>query len=536
MLSIPTNYQQIITGLKNRIREARLKAAVLVNRELLNVYWEIGNTILGQQKIQGWGAKVIERLATDLKTEFPDFKGLSVRNLKYMRTFADAWPEFGIVQQSAAQIESVEIQSNVIVQQLAAQMLWGHHQLLLDKVKNKDQRLFYMQKANENGWSRDVMAHQIETGLFERSGKAITNFKSTLPAVQSDLAQQTIKNPYIFDFLSLTEDVREAELEKGLIQHLKKFMLELGKGFAWVGNQKNLVVEGDDFFLDLLFYNYHLHCFVNFELKIGEFKPEYAGKLNFYVNTIDQQLKGDGDNPTIGILLCKTPNETVIKYSLQGIESPIGVTSYQFEKALPEGFKAELPTIEELEKEIEESYKELKNPSEKKLDKLKEMLKNLKEPEVKEKKSKENAEIIFDKAVKILLAKMMNRYEKEIRPYFQDNELSIYIDNHGFPDFEKAEAHFREEVKYPVNDFKLEYRSSGFKPAGRQAFNCWTGLQIQCHQFKYSLSLVRHVEKPLLEKLYHETLTDAEENELVEKWMEGLVDDITGQLGRIGNG
>lgn len=171
------------------------------------------------------------------------------------------------------------------------------------------------------------MAHQIETGLFNRSGKAITNFKATLPAIQSDLAQQAIKNPYVFDFLSFSENIKEKELEKALIKHLKRFMLELGKGFSWVGSQKKLVVDGDDFFLDLLFYNFHMHCFVNFELKIGEFKPEFAGKLNFYVNAIDKQLKGEGDNPTIGILLCKTPNETVIKYSLQGIESPIGVSS-----------------------------------------------------------------------------------------------------------------------------------------------------------------------------------------------------------------
>lgn len=377
------------------------------------------------------------------------------------------------------------------------------------------------------------MVHQVETGLFERSGKAITNFKDTLPSVQSDLAQQTIKNPYVFDFLSFSEEIKERELEKALIQHLKKFMLELGKGFAWVGNQKNLVVEGDDFFLDLLFYNYHMHSFVVFELKIGAFKPEFAGKLNFYVNTIDQQLKGKEDNPTIGILLCKTPNETVIKYSLQGIESPIGVSNYQFEKALPVELKAGLPTIEELEKEIEQGYGELKNPSEKKMDRLKEMLKNLKEPEVREKKSKEKSKIIFEKVVLILLAKMENRYEKEVEPLFQDNELTIYIDGHGFPNFDKAEVYFLEHNQHAGSEFRLEFRSGGFKLAGKKAFNCWTGLQILLQEFKYSFSLVRDPQRTMFEKLYHETLTNTEENELIEKWMEALLDDITFQVERI---
>ncbi len=533
MNKIPDNYHQIISNLKERIRLARLKAATLVNTELLQVYWEIGSAILQQQKEEGWGAKVIDRLAVDLKSEFPDFRGLSVRNLKYMRAFAEAWPGFGIMQQSAAQIESSQNQQNIIVQRLAAQMLWGHHQVLLDRVKTYEQRVFYLQKAIENGWSRDIMIHQIETELFGRTGKAITNFKATLPAVQSDLAQQTIKNPYVFDFLSLSEDVKEKELEKSLIEHLKKFMLELGKGFAWVGNQKNLVVDGDDFFLDLLFYNYHMHCFVNFELKIGEFKPEFAGKLNFYVNAIDKQLKGEGDNPTIGILLCKTPNETVVKYSLQGIESPIGVSSYQFEKALPANLKSELPTIEELEKEIEQGYEELKNPSEKKMDRLKEILKNLKEPEVKEKRSRDNLKLIFEKIVMVLVAKMMNRYEKEIEPLFQDNELTIYIDGHGFPDFEKAKAHFTDHVKHANNVFKIECRSGGFKSAGKKAFNCWTGLQIVLEEFKIWFTLIRHPQIVLLEKLYHESLTNREEEMLVEKWMEGLLDDITFQVERI---
>jgi predicted nuclease of restriction endonuclease-like (RecB) superfamily len=526
---VPANYREIIADLKERIRKARLKASVLVNNELLNVYWEIGKTILIQQEKELWGAKVIDKLSADLRTEFPDFKGLSVRNLKYMRAFAEAWPKFG--QAGLAQNNDVENQSDIIVQAELAQLTWYHHITLLDKVKNRDHRIFYIRKAIENGWSRDVMVHQIETGAFERTGNAITNFKGTLPKLQSDLAQQAIRNPYVFDFLSFTEEMREVELEKGLVQHMKKFMLELGKGFSWVGNQRNLVVQGDDFFLDLLFFNFHMNCFVIFELKVGEFKPEFTGKLNFYVNTIDQQLKMSHHNPTIGILLCKTPNETVIKYSLQGIESPIGVSSYQFEKALPESLKAELPTIEELEKEIEQGYEELKNPSEKKLDMLKEMLKNLKEPEMMEKRNKENCKQVF-KVVKSLLIMMQGQYDAKIRSYFTETELTIYLTGHGFNNWNDAETNFYANPKEHV-EFKLEFRSSGFKPAGTKAFNCWTGLHIHLFEYKYAFNLHNNQNTPLLEKLYHEVVTEREKNELVETWMGVLLDSITFQVKRI---
>lgn len=414
-----------------------------------------------------------------------------------------------------------------------AQLPWYHHIALLDKVKDSDQRIFYTRKAIENGWSRNVMVQQIETGLFERSGRAITNFEATLPPVQSDLAQQTIKNPYIFDFLTLAENVKEKELEKALIEHLKKFMLELGKGFAWLGSQKKIVVNGDDFFLDLLFYNYNMHCFVLFELKIGEFKPEFAGKLNFYVNAIDKQLKGEKDNPTIGILLCKTPNETVVKYSLQGIESPIGVTNYQFEKALPASVKSELPTVEELENEIEQSYKELKRPTDKKMDRLKELLKNLNESELREKKSQEVSRKIFEKVIFNLMAEMRTRYDREIMPLFQVSEVTVYIDGHGFPAFETAKEYFDDHIKQAVNEFRIEYRSGGFKAAGKKAFNCWTGLQLVLEEFKISFKLSQRPETILLEKLYHEEMSNAEEAALVEKWMEELLDDITFQLERI---
>lgn len=352
-------YFNTLNNLKVKIRQARIKAVFTANTQLLIMYWEIGNAILQQQKTLGWGAKIIDRFSIDLRTEFPDMKGLSVRNLKYMRAFAEAYPDFfSFVQPPAAQLESVH---NIpIVQQLAAQLPWGHHQMLLDKVKDYNQRLFYIQKCVENSWSRNILASNIESELIKRQGKAISNFKDILPALDSDLVREAFKNPYVFDFLMFGEEAKEREIERALVQHLKRFMLELGKGFAYVGNQFNIEVKDDDYFLDLLFYNYHLHRFVVFELKVDDFKPEYAGKLNFYINTVDEQIKNIKDDGTIGILLCKTPNELVIRYSLKGIKTPIGVSEYNLKKGLPKVLKTDLPSIEELESEIDNEYKVLK--------------------------------------------------------------------------------------------------------------------------------------------------------------------------------
>lgn len=390
-------YFDILDSLKQQIRLARQKAVLTVNAQMLSLYWLIGKTILEQQSTEGWGAKIIDRLAADLKIEFPEMTGLSVRNLKYMRAFAEAWPDFNaFVQPPAAQLKKAENQNNIFVQappaQLQsssapgfmqgelAQISWYHHITILDKVKSGQERLFYIQKTVENGWSRDVMVLQIESGLYQRQGKAITNFSETLPAIDSDLARETFKNPYVFDFLTISEEAKEKDVERALIQHLRRFMLELGKGFAYVGNQYNIPVKDDDYFLDLLFYNYKLHRFVIFELKIGEFKPEFAGKLNFYINTVDAQIKGEKDDSTIGILLCKTPNKLVVQYSLQGILTPIGVSEFQLKRGLPKELKSGFPSIEELESEIDKEYEELKTPAEKRLDALKQKLSGRKKP------------------------------------------------------------------------------------------------------------------------------------------------------------
>ena len=331
---LPGGYSEFLANLKRRVQKARLKAALSVNQELILLYWEIGQMILERQRKEGWGAKVIDRLAHDLRKEFPDMKGFSARNLKYMRSFAEAYPDKKFVQQAAAQIP------------------WFHHCILLDKVKDHAERLWYIQQTTLHGWSRNVLVHQIESGLYHRKGKAITNFDKTLPSPQSDLAQETLKDPYMFDFLGLTDDIRERELEKELIARLRDFLLELGSGFAFVGSQVHLEVGGEDFYLDLLFYHLKLRSYVIIDLKTGSFKPEYAGKMNFYLATVDDLLRHPDDNPSIGIILCKSKNKVIVEYALKDTSRPIGVSAYRLTRTLPEELKTTLPSVEELEKEL----------------------------------------------------------------------------------------------------------------------------------------------------------------------------------------
>jgi predicted nuclease of restriction endonuclease-like (RecB) superfamily len=327
-------YVELLRDLKQRIRTAQVKAALAVNRELVLLYWGIGNDILARQKRDGWGAKVIERLAKDLHSEFPNMSGLSPRNLKYMRAFADAWPDESIVQQAAAQLP------------------WFHNCIILDKVKAIEERLWYIRAAIENGWSRNILALQIEGGLYRRAGKAVTNFEARLPKPDSDLAQQLIKDPYNFDFLTLADDARERELETGLLAHLQRFLLELGAGFAFMGRQVRLEVGGEEFFIDLLFYHVKLRCYVVIDLKMTAFKPEYTGKMNFYLAAVDDMLRHPDDKPSIGLILCKGKNQLVVEYALRGTSTPMGISEFTHLEKLPEQLKGTLPTIEEIEAEL----------------------------------------------------------------------------------------------------------------------------------------------------------------------------------------
>lgn len=334
MSSDLVGYDDFLRELKTRISSAQLRAAIALNKELVLLYWQIGRDILQRQQQQGWGAKVINRLAVDLQKAFPDMKGFSPRNLKYMRAFAEAYPEEQIVQQPVAQIP------------------WGHNVRILDAVKDPTERLWYAQQTIQNGWSRNVLVHQIESQLYHRQGKAITNFDSTLAKPQSELAQQVMKDPYSFDFLNLGEEVLERDLERALIAHIRDFLLELGVGFAFVGSQYPLEVGGEDFYIDLLFYHLNLRCYIVIDLKIEEFKPEFSGKMNFYINAVDDLLRHLDDRPTIGMILCKSKNKVIAEYSLRNMNKPIGVSVYQLKNTLPEQLQGKLPTIEQLETEL----------------------------------------------------------------------------------------------------------------------------------------------------------------------------------------
>lgn len=338
-----TSYDTFLHDLKNRIRTARTQAALAVNRELVLLYWQIGRDILERQEREGWGAKVIDRLATDLRTEFPDMKGFSPRNLKYMRKFSEAWPDEQFVQQAAAQIP------------------WFHNCVVLDKLKDSTEREWYIRKAFEHGWSRDILEMQIESRLYHRQGKAVSNFAATLPPLQSDLAEQTLKDPYLFDFLGLGNEAQEREVERELVKHITSFLLELGAGFSFVGRQVHLEVEGEDFFIDLLFYHLKLRCYVVIELKATKFKPEYAGKLNFYLSAVDATMRHETDNPSIGLILCKDRKGLIAEYALKDISKPVGISEYQLVAAIPENLKGSLPTVEELEAEFADVGEESKD-------------------------------------------------------------------------------------------------------------------------------------------------------------------------------
>lgn len=331
---IPDGYRDFLQQLKDDVRSSQLRATLSVNRELVLLYWRIGRQILERQERQGWGAKVIERLSADLRREFPEMKGLSARNLVYMQTFAAAWSDLQITQQ------------------LAAQIPWFHNCTLLDKVADQAERLWYLQQTIEHGWSRSVLVHQIESELYRRQGKALTNFVETLPTPQSDLAQELLKDPYNFDFLTLGQEARERNLHRGLLDHVQNFLLELGAGFALVGSQYPLKVGNSEFYPDLLFYHLKLRCFVVIELKVVEFAPEFAGKMNFYLSAIDGLLRTEADGPSVGLILCRSRDKVVAEYALRDVRKPIGVSLYRLNESLPAKFQQDLPSIETLETEL----------------------------------------------------------------------------------------------------------------------------------------------------------------------------------------
>ncbi|MBX9597469.1 MAG: PDDEXK nuclease domain-containing protein [Burkholderiales bacterium] len=335
-----SDYKNWLGDLKNKFRQTQIKAHLAVNTALLEYYWQLGSDIVARQKYTAWGGGFLEQLSRDLSSEFPDVKGFSYRNLRSIRQWYLFW------QQLVANLSEADRQQAI---HKLFQLPWGHNLAVISKCRNIAEALFYVTNTVQYNWSRAVLTHQIESQLYERDGKSINNFSQTLPQPQSDLAKEIIKDPYKFDFLGLGSNFNEKQLEQALIDNISKFLLELGNGFAFVGKQKLLQVGERDFYLDLLFYHTKLHCYIVIELKTGEFQPEYAGKLNFYINALDAQIKTSDDKPTIGILLCKTKDSLVVEYSLRDINKPIGVAEYQLTHELSEEFRKSLPSVEELQ-------------------------------------------------------------------------------------------------------------------------------------------------------------------------------------------
>ena len=334
--ALPEEYASALATIKTRIQQERLRVVLSANAAMILLYWDIGRTILDRQKRAGWGAKIIDRLAADLCESFPDMKGFSPRNLKYMRAFAAAWPERAIVQEPLARIP------------------WYHHIALLEKLDNQAERLWYVRQVIEQGWSHNILALQIQARVHARHGKALTNFAATLPPTESDLATQVFKDPYLFDFLGTADPRREHEVEQALVDHIQRFLLELGAGFAFVGRQVPLEVGDQDFIIDLLFYHVKLRCYVVVELKAVPFDPAFVGQLNLYLSAADDLLRHTDDQPTIGLLLCRGKNKFVVEYALRHLKRPVGVAQWetQLVEKLPKALKGSLPTVEEIEAEL----------------------------------------------------------------------------------------------------------------------------------------------------------------------------------------
>ncbi|MBU0600424.1 DUF1016 family protein [bacterium] len=338
-------YSNLLSDIKSRIRQAQVKATLSANAEMITMYWDVGRMIYEKQQYEGWGAGVIPRLAKDIQNQLPELKGFSERNIKFMvQLYKEYEGNTSIGKQPVSQFENMK--------RFVSQMPWGHNILLMQRIKEPSVRFWYMEQTIQNGWSRDTLGLMIKNDAHKRQGKAITNFDVHLPAQQSDLARQSLKDPYIFDFLTLTDPFNERELETELIKHLEKFLIELGAGFAFVGRQYHLEVSDKDFYIDLLFYHLKLRCFIVIELKKGDFKPEYAGKMNFYCSVVDDLLRHPTDQQTIGLILCQTKDKILAEYALRDVHKPIGVSEYELTRALPENLKSSLPSIEEIEAEF----------------------------------------------------------------------------------------------------------------------------------------------------------------------------------------
>jgi len=361
---MPTGYGEFLDDLKVRIRAAQIKASLSVNRELIELYWSIGRDIVQRQRAEGWGKSTVERLAADLQREFPGVGGFSRQNIWFMRAFYLAWTdEVQDLQQAvrdsppAILQQAVREMDGTNLPQAVREIPWGHNVQIISRIRAPVERLWYARQTVANGWSRAMLLHWIDSDLHARQGKAVTNFTTTLPAPQSDLAGELVKDPYNFDFLTLRKDAAERDLEQGLLGHIRRFLLELGTGFAFVGQQVHLEVDGEDFYLDLLFYHLRLRCFVVIDLKVQPFKPEFAGKMSFYLSAVDDLLRHPDDKPSIGLILCKTRSKIIAEYALRDLAKPVGVARYvtRLTESLPKRLRGSLPTVEQIKTELKDA-------------------------------------------------------------------------------------------------------------------------------------------------------------------------------------
>jgi predicted nuclease of restriction endonuclease-like (RecB) superfamily len=362
------NYASFLKEVKSRIQKAQIKANFAANRELIILYWNVGRMVCAVQNSAGWGKRVIPKLSQDIKNELPGINGFSVTNIKRMTLFYREYANFNLIgPQAVGQLQTsgleeskkspqavgqIQEAANTNLQHIVTGLPWGHNVLLMEKIKDRQEREWYMSQCLKHGWSRNILDVHIKNHSYERRGKATTNFDRTLPPIHSDMAQQTLKDPYIFDFLTIGNKFRERELESELLKHIQEFLIELGVGFAFVGRQYHIEVGNTDFYIDLLFYHLKLRCYVVIELKKGPFKPEHAGKLNFYLNVTDKELRQKDDQPSIGLIFCQDKNRVVAEYALQNLDKAIGVSEYQLTQTLPEELKSSLPTVDEIEREL----------------------------------------------------------------------------------------------------------------------------------------------------------------------------------------
>jgi predicted nuclease of restriction endonuclease-like (RecB) superfamily len=519
---LPAIYSQTLTSLKDKIRQAQTRAVLTANVQLLTIYWEIGEFVVKLEKEHGWGSKIIDQLSADLKTEFPELKGLSSRNLRYMRAFYENWPELTTLQHS-----NVSEISDVILQQPVAKLPWGHICIINDRLKNTEERRFYALKTAENNWSRNVLLNQIDSGLFERQGKLQHNFDRTLSQPQGDLASELFKDPYKFDFFQLAENAKERDLENALINHLQKFLVELGKGFAFYGRQERLEKGGEEYILDLLFYHTKLHCYVVIELKIGEFKPEYAGKMNFYLSVVDDDYRMPGDNPSIGIILCKNKNKVTAEYALRDIHKPLGIAEYNLSDAIPQEIKGELPSIEDLENELEKSIEINQKPYELELNRLKSLISNLNREELKEKISDAFVFQLFTEVIPMVMQKAEPILESSIYPLFDNYLLNRNINNTSFEFYTSVDLESMQR-QGTVSQLGIALRLNGFKKAGTKAFNIFYDLNFSMQDYYFTIG--GRDENAWQTRLYHEQWMERDIDQLAEYMITKVLEEINKRI------